>query len=98
MTNLKQCSMKAGEVLGAVGIFKLEKSLWVCFFFLITVHYINQAWKPQIQGSLWLSCQGSTKHTQGWRGEEAFSAVYFVGILEVYSRIQSLNKGCGLRD
>lgn len=52
MTNLKQCTMKAGEVLGAVGIFKLEKSLWVFFLFLITVRCINQAWKPQTQGSL----------------------------------------------
>lgn len=41
-----------GEVLGAVGIFKLEKSLWGFFLFLITVHCINQAWKPQTQGSL----------------------------------------------
>lgn len=52
MTNLKQCTMKAGEVLGTVGIFKLEKSLWVFFLFLITVRCINQAWKPQTQGSL----------------------------------------------
>lgn len=28
MTNLKQRKMKAGEILGAVGMFKLEKSLW----------------------------------------------------------------------
>lgn len=31
MTNPKQCTMKAGEVLGAVGISKLEKSLWGFF-------------------------------------------------------------------
>lgn len=45
MSNLKQCTMNAGEVLGAMGIFKLEKSLWGFFLFLITVHCINQAWK-----------------------------------------------------
>lgn len=49
MTNPKQCTMKAGEVLGAVGISKLEKSLWG---FLRTVHCINQAWKPQIHAFL----------------------------------------------
>lgn len=73
--------MKAGEVLGAVGIFKLEKSLWGFFLFLITVHCINQAWKPQTPGSLWPSCHGSTKHTQGQTDEEAFSAAYCVDIL-----------------
>lgn len=73
MTNLKQCTMKAGEVLGAVGIFKLEKSLWGFFLFLITAHCINQAWKPQARGFLWPDCHGSTKHTQGQTGEHAFS-------------------------
>lgn len=73
--------MKAGEVLGAVGIFKLEKRLWGFFLFLITVHCINQAWKPQTHGSLWPSCHNSIKHTQGQTGEDAFLEAYYRDIL-----------------
>lgn len=109
MTNLKQQTVKAGEVFGAVRIFKLRERLWGVFLFLTTVDCIIQAWKPKNQGSLSPSFHSNTKHVCGQTAEHAFSAAYCVDILQTYNlyrciidlqhtkKFQSFKKVCGLR-
>lgn len=101
MTNLKQCTMKAGEVLGAVGIFKLEKSLWGFFLFLITVHCTNQAWKPQTQKALCdqvvMAAQNTLKAKQMKKHFQQFTVQISYRCM-TYRGIPIFKKGCGLRE